>query len=30
MTKPMAISLKDKIENLRKTLEKLDVKNASK
>ena len=28
-TKPMAIALKDKIEELRKSLEKLDVKNAS-
>ena len=28
-TKPMAISLKDKIEKLRETLAKLDVKNAS-
>ena len=28
-TKPMAIALKDKIEELRKSLEKLDVKKAS-
>lgn len=28
-TKPMSVSLKDKIDNLRKALEKIDVKNAS-
>ncbi len=29
-TKPMSVSLKDKIESLKITLDKLDVKNASK
>ena len=29
-TKPMSVSLKDKIESLKKTLDKLNVKNASK